>query len=268
MRILRIRPSYNAHMFLQVSQLQVRYAGQAVAAVQDVSLGLAAGQIGVLIGPSGCGKTTLLRSVAGLESVAAGGIRLGSQVVGSPGHSMPPEQRRIGMVFQDYALFPHLTVRQNIGFGLQRGWRNPRPRVRHPEVDQWLEALHIEPLAEQMPHQLSGGQRQRVALARALAAQPGALLLDEPFSALDPALRQALRDELDSLQRRLQLPMILITHDPEDARQLGDHIIHLQDGQVLREELAGAPGARQIRPERASASSGVPHVRSALPVAT
>lgn len=224
----------------------------------------------VLLGGSGAGKTLTLKAIAGLLQPDAGHIRVAGRALfdAAQGINLTPQQRHVGYVFQDYALFPHLTVRQNIGFGLQRGWRNPRPRARHPEVDQWLEALHIEPLAEQMPHQLSGGQRQRVALARALAAQPGAMLLDEPFSALDPALRQALRDELDSLQRRLQLPMILITHDPEDARQLGDHIIHLQDGQVLREELAGAPGARQIRPERASASSGVPHVRSALPVAT
>ena len=153
-----------------------------------------------------------------------------------------------------------------IAFGLKQD-RLPKAEIT-ARVQEMLALVHMQEFAKRKPHQLSGGQRQRVALARALAAQPGALLLDEPFSALDPALRQALRDELDSLQRRLQLPMILITHDPEDARQLGDHIIHLQDGQVLREELAGAPGARQIRPERASASSGVPHVRSALPVAT
>ena len=127
------------------------------------------------------------------------------------------------------------------------------------KITDYLEALHIDPLAEQMPHQLSGGQRQRVALARALAAQPGALLLDEPFSALDPALRQTLRDELNGLQQRLQLPMVLITHDPEDARQLGDHIIHLQDGRVLREEFAHAPAGAQRTEHRDPVPEEVAH---------
>ena len=215
----------------------------------------------VLLGNSGAGKTLALKAIAGLLQPDAGHVRVAGRTLfdAAQGINLTPQQRHVGYVSQDYALFPHLTVRQNIGFGLQRGWRNPRPRARQPEVDQWLEALHIDPLAEQMPHQLSGGQRQRVALARALAAQPGALLLDEPFSALDPALRQTLRDELNGLQQRLQLPVVLITHDPEDARQLGDHIIHLQDGRVLREEFAHAPAGAQRTEHRDPVPEEVAH---------
>ncbi|MDP2770713.1 MAG: ATP-binding cassette domain-containing protein, partial [Giesbergeria sp.] len=163
-------------MFLEVSQLEVRYAGQPQAAVQDVSLGLSAGQIGVLIGPSGCGKTTLLRAVAGLEPVAAGTIRLGQQTVGSPGHSLPPEQRRIGMVFQDYALFPHLSVGQNVAFGI-----HSLPRTAQAaRVTEVLQLVGLEDSEKRFPHELSGGQQQRVALARALAPRPQLMLLDEP----------------------------------------------------------------------------------------
>lgn len=219
----------------------------------------------VLLGGSGAGKTLTLKAMAGLLQPDAGHVRVAGRTLfdKQQGINLTPQQRQVGYVFQDYALFPHLTVRQNIGFGLQRGWRNQRLRARHPVVEQWLEVLHILPLADQLPHQLSGGQRQRVALARALAAQPGALLLDEPFSALDPALRQTLREELDGLQRRLQVPMVLITHDPEDARQLGDHIIQLQEGRVLREEFGcqTGPVPRQPLhlPDHEETSHGLAH---------
>ena len=216
----------------------------------------------VLLGGSGAGKTLTLKAMAGLLQPDAGHVRLAGRTLfdAEQGINLTPQQRQVGYLFQDYALFPHMTVRQNIVFVLQRGWRNPRARERLPEVEQWLEALHITQLADQMPYQLSGGQRQRVALARALAGRPGALLLDEPFSALDPALRQALRSELDDLQRRLQLPMVLITHDPEDARQLGEHIIHLQDGRVLREEFA------EVAPSASALSDRVPDFREASDV--
>ncbi|MDR6212748.1 ABC-type Fe3+/spermidine/putrescine transport system ATPase subunit [Paracidovorax wautersii] len=157
-------------MFLEVSQLEVRYAGRAQAAVRGVSLGLAAGEIGVLIGPSGCGKTTLLRAVAGLEPVAAGEIRLSGAAVSSAGRSVPPEQRRIGMVFQDYALFPHLSVGKNVAFGI-----HALPRAEQAaRVHEVLQLVGLEGSEQRYPHELSGGQQQRVALARALGAAPAA----------------------------------------------------------------------------------------------
>ena len=186
----------------------------------------------VIYGPSGAGKSLTLKAIAGLLTPAAGHVKLAGRTLfaATEGINLTPQQRNVAYLFQDYALFPHLTVRQNVGFGLVRGWRNPRPAAMHPMVDHWLTQLGLMPLAHQFPDQLSGGQRQRVALARALAAEPGALLLDEPFAALDPALRVTLRSELDQLQRRLALPMILITHDPEDLALFGDDVLHLREG--------------------------------------
>jgi len=161
-------------MFLDVSQLQVQYPGRVQPAVDQVTLGLRAGEMGVLIGPSGCGKTTLLRSVAGLEPVTRGRIRLNGQVVSEPGLHVPAEQRRIGMVFQDYALFPHLDVGDNIGFGLAH-WKR---EAREQRVQAVLRLVGLASSARRLPHELSGGQQQRVALARALAPQPQLLLLE------------------------------------------------------------------------------------------
>ena len=172
-------------MFLEVRQLDVHYPGRAQAAVRGASFGLRAGEIGVLIGPSGCGKTTLLRAVAGLEPVSAGEIRLGGEVVSRAGSTLAPELRRIGMVFQDYALFPHLDVGQNVGFGI-----HSLPRAqRATRVAEVLDLVGLSGAEQRYPHELSGGQQQRVALARALAPQPRLLLLDEPFSNLDVDLR-------------------------------------------------------------------------------
>ena len=155
-------------MYLAVSQLEVRYAGQAQAAVHNASFGLRAGQIGVLIGPSGCGKTTLLRAVAGLEPVSAGSIHLNKQLVGGPQHSLAPEERRIGMVFQDYALFPHLSIGRNVAFGIHQ-----LPRAEQAaRVFEVLQLVGLEGSEARFPHELSGGQQQRVALARALAPRP------------------------------------------------------------------------------------------------
>jgi molybdate transport system ATP-binding protein len=135
-------------------------------------------------------------------------------------------------LFQDYALFPHLTVRQNVAFGLRRGWRNPSRDADADAAQRWIDAFGLGELAQHYPDQLSGGQRQRTALARALVVEPDAVLLDEPFAALDPYLRGQMRAELDTLQRRLAVPMILITHDPEDARLLGEHVLQLREGRV------------------------------------
>ena len=188
----------------------------------------------VVYGASGAGKSQLLKAMAGLMTPDRGRIVLGGVCVfdSDSGINVPPQRRRVGYLFQDYALFPHLNVRQNIGFGLQRGWRNPAAGEDGQAVRYWLEALELEQVARQLPHQLSGGQRQRVALARALAAHPSALLLDEPFAALDPALRARMRVELDALQRRLAIPMVLITHDADDVRAFGEHVLRMENGSI------------------------------------
>lgn len=188
----------------------------------------------VILGPSGSGKSLLLKAIAGLMRPDRGHIRLdGTPLFDRAAKlDLPTQARQIAYLFQDYALFPHLNVRQNIGFGLSRGLLNPRASLQHEAVDYWLDAFELRPVADQLPDELSGGQRQRTALGRALIAKPKALLLDEPFSALDPQLRTHMRRELDDLQRRLQVPMLLITHDPEDAEVFGDQVLHLRDGMI------------------------------------
>lgn len=192
----------------------------------------------VIYGASGAGKSQMLKAIAGLARPDAGVIELGGQVLfdSERGIDITPQRRNVGYLFQDYALFPHLNVRQNIAFGLQRGLWNPRPHAGGAAVDYWLQAFELEAVARQMPAQLSGGQRQRVALARALVAEPRALLLDEPFAALDPALRVRMRAELDALQRRLDIPMLMITHDPADAATFGGHVLTMADGAILDDE--------------------------------
>ncbi|WP_348696094.1 ATP-binding cassette domain-containing protein [Duganella fentianensis] len=189
----------------------------------------------VLYGESGAGKSMLLKALAGLLTPDQGHITLDGRCLygAAQGINLAPPQRQLGYLFQDYALFPHLNVRQNIAFGLQRGWRNPARTHDDDTVRYWLAALELDGVAAQLPHQLSGGQRQRVALARALAPSPRALLLDEPFAALDPALRQRMRAELDRLQRQLAIPMLLITHDQDDVAAFGDHLLRMEQGQLI-----------------------------------
>ena len=219
---------YNVGMFLSVAQLSIQYAGASQAAVDKVSLGLAAGDIGVLIGPSGCGKTTLLRAVAGLERASGGSIRLGGEVVSSEQLHMPAEQRRIGMVFQDYALFPHLTVERNVAFGLQHLARDARAaRVR--EV---LALVGLDGMQARYPHELSGGQQQRVALARALAPSPRLLLLDEPFSNLDVDLRERLAHEVRGILKAAGATALFVTHDQLEAFAIGDVIGVMHQGHL------------------------------------
>jgi molybdate transport system ATP-binding protein len=199
----------------------------------DVSFEAAAQRV-VLFGPSGAGKSLTLQAIAGLLAPDAGAIALNGEPLfdAARGIDVPTRARRVAYLFQDYALFPHLNVRQNIAFGLTPGLRNPRAKALPPEVAYWLRAFELEPLAGHYPAQLSGGQKQRVALARALIAQPRILLLDEPFAALDGAMRQRMRHELAELQARLDIPMVLITHDPDDVAAFGDQVVKLNEGRV------------------------------------
>ena len=215
-------------MFLQIDQVEVRYPGAARAAVQGASLALNAGDIGVLIGPSGCGKTTLLRAVAGLEHVSSGEIRLASELVSSARVDVPPEQRRIGMVFQDYALFPHLDVARNVGFGL----RHLNAADRASRVAQVLALVDLAGSEKRFPHELSGGQQQRVALARAMAPSPRLLLLDEPFSNLDVDLRERLAHELRGILKAAGATALFVTHDQLEAFAIGDQIGVMHDGHL------------------------------------
>ena len=215
-------------MFLNVSQLSVRYAGQQPAAVDSVSFGLRAGDIGVLIGPSGCGKTTLLRAVAGLERASSGSITLQGETVSDGQHHMPAEQRRIGMVFQDYALFPHLDIARNVGFGIAKLSRNERDK----RVTEVLKLVGLDGMQDRHPHELSGGQQQRVALARALAPRPRLLLLDEPFSNLDVDLRERLAHEVRAILKAAGATALFVTHDQLEAFAIGDVIGVMHQGHL------------------------------------
>ncbi|WP_028601727.1 ABC transporter ATP-binding protein [Ottowia thiooxydans] len=215
-------------MFLEVEQLEARYPGRERPAVQRASLGLAAGDIGVLIGPSGCGKTTLLRAVAGLERASGGKILIGDEIVSGEGVHMPPEQRRIGMVFQDYALFPHLDVERNVAFGL----KHLSAAARRARVTEVLALVDLAGSEGRFPHELSGGQQQRVALARAMAPSPRLLLLDEPFSNLDVDLRERLAQELRGILKAARATALFVTHDQLEAFAIGDQIGVMHEGRL------------------------------------
>jgi iron(III) transport system ATP-binding protein len=224
---------------LQISALRHGYNGRRV--LSDFSLTLARGQIGCVLGPSGCGKTTALRCIAGFEQIAAGSIAVNGKEVSGPGHTVPPEERRVGMVFQDYALFPHLTVADNVGFGLHQLDASERAR----RIGQTLEIIGMTGSAERYPHELSGGQQQRVALARALAPQPDLLLLDEPFSNLDVDLRERLGLEIRDILKQQGMTAILVTHDQHDAFAIADEIGIMRKGRI---EQWGPPYELYHRP--------------------
>ena len=212
-----------------------------VAAVDGASLCVARGEVVALLGPSGCGKTTLLRLIAGFERPDGGSVTVDGRLVASPAAWIAPEARRVGMVFQDYALFPHLTVAGNVGFGLPR-------RTRASRVPELLAIVGLDGLERRYPHELSGGQQQRVALARALAPSPELVLLDEPWSNVDPFLRESLRAEVAEIIRPLGVTVLLVTHDREEAFSLADRIALMRDGSVVQEgtaeELYFAPASR------------------------
>jgi len=194
--------------------------------VSQISLSLKEGEIGCLLGPSGCGKTTLLRAIAGFENPSDGDIWLHDRQVSSNTINIPPEKRRVGMIFQDFALFPHLSIAENIGFGLQHLSKTKRAQ----RITELLHLIELETIARRHPHQLSGGQQQRVALARAMAPRPDVLLLDEPFSALDPELRTQLAKEVRSLLHKDGITAILVTHDQTEAFAMADQVGVMNQG--------------------------------------
>ncbi len=209
-----------------------------VLAVAGADLEVEAGATCALLGPSGCGKTTTLRLIAGLEEPDAGTVEIGDEVVSQPGRSLPPERRRIGMVFQDYALFPHLDVAANVGYGLGR-------RAARGRVEEMLATVGLAGLGSRYPHELSGGQQQRVALARALATEPRAVLLDEPFSNLDAGLRERVREEVREILAEQRMTAVFVTHDQQEALSVADVVAVVNEGRI---EQVGTPEEVYSRP--------------------
>ena len=207
---------------------RVRHAYGRTTVLHDVSLDVGAGELVCLLGPSGCGKSTLLRLAAGLEPLQAGRIAIAGAVVAEPGRTVPPERRGVGLVFQDFALFPHLCVADNVGFGL-RGLPAERRRSRALDL---LATIGMAAAADQYPHTLSGGQQQRVALARALAPEPHLVLLDEPFSGLDSSMRERLREDFLALLRQAGVTALMVTHDAEEAMYMAEHIAVMEAGRI------------------------------------
>ena len=210
----------------------------AVLAVEQAHLCVEQGEFLALVGPSACGKTSLLRLIAGFEHPDEGEVRLEGNLVAGSGRFSPPEQRRVGMVFQDYALFPHMTVAENVGFGVAR-------RERAARIAELLQLVGLTQCERRYPHELSGGQQQRVALARALAPRPSVVLLDEPWSNIDPLLRGSMRGELAAIVRAAGVTVLLVTHDREEAFSLADRVAVMRDGRIVQ---AGSPEGLYLAP--------------------
>lgn len=202
--------------------------------IDGLSLRLDAGEVTCLLGPSGCGKSTTLRIAAGVDQQTTGRVLINGDVVSDAGFHLPPEKRSIGLMFQDFALFPHLTVAQNVAFGLQSGSKSDKAQ----RVGGLLERVHLSHFGPKYPHQLSGGEQQRVALARALAPRPRVMLMDEPFSGLDNRLRDGIRDETLSLLKEEGTAVLLVTHEPEEAMRMADRIALMRHGKIVQQ---GAP---------------------------
>ena len=226
---------------IEVTGLHKRFTRDPV--LRGVDLRVAEGAVVALLGPSGCGKTTLLRTIAGLERADAGTVTIGGRTVEGPGVDVPPERRRVGMVFQDWALFPHLDVADNVGYGLPRKERSPA------RIEAALELVGLGGMGNRQPGTLSGGQQQRVALARAIAPEPSVLLLDEPFSNLDTTLRVQVRTELHHLLVELGVTAVFVTHDQEEAFVLGDEVAVMFDGEVVQQAAPADLYARPATPE-------------------
>jgi putative spermidine/putrescine transport system ATP-binding protein len=224
--------------FLEINDVRKQFGVNVV--VKGFNLGIEGGEFLSLLGPSGCGKTTVLRMVAGFESPTSGAIRIDGKDV----TALRPNQRNVGMVFQAYALFPNMTVAENVAFGLKVAKR-PAAEIKS-RVDEMLQMIKLPHLADRYPYQCSGGQQQRVALARALAQKPKVLLLDEPLSALDAKIRVSLREEIRALQRTLGITTIFVTHDQEEALSMSDRIVVMNEG---RAEQVGTPFEIYNNPE-------------------
>ncbi|GGW22887.1 spermidine/putrescine ABC transporter ATPase [Gemmobacter lanyuensis] len=212
---------------LEVQSLSRTFGGRPV--VDGVSLTIAAGQVTCLLGPSGCGKSTTLRMIAGVDTPDAGHIRIDGAEVCGPGLSLPPEARGVGLMFQDFALFPHLTVAQNVAFGL-RGDREAKSR----RVGELLDRVNLSGYGAKHPHELSGGEQQRVALARALAPRPRIMLMDEPFSGLDNRLRDGIRDTTLEVLKEEGAAVLLVTHEPDEALRMADEIALMRGGRIVQ----------------------------------
>ncbi len=217
---------------LSLEHVQKYYGETAV--LKSLSFQLEEGAIGCLLGPSGCGKTTALRTIAGFEHIQGGRIRIGSDIVSSTDNHVPPENRRIGMVFQDYALFPHLNVRDNVAFGIGK----KKEKHTRAHVSDLIDLVGLEAVADQYPHELSGGQQQRVALARALAPNPRLLLMDEPFSNLDVTLRERLSIEVRNVLHQQGTTAILVTHNQSEAFAMADQIGIMENGELQQWDTA------------------------------
>ena len=217
---------------LEIKNLAILFDGKTI--ISDISLRLEQGRIGCLLGPSGCGKTTLLRTIAGFEQPRRGEVRVNGRCFSSPSSLVPVEQRGVGMVFQDFALFPHLAVRDNIAFGVQE----QSGEARRARVDEVVRMLEIADFQHQYPHQLSGGQQQRVAIARALAPRPDMLLLDEPFSNMDIELREQIARELRMILKQDGMTTVLVTHNQLEAFAMADEIGVIRDGALLQWDTA------------------------------
>ena len=226
---------------LQTERLVRRFGRRLV--VSDVSLSVAAGQVTCLLGPSGCGKSTTLRIIAGVDRQDAGTVLLNGEVVSDAGRHLPPEARGVGLMFQDFALFPHLTVAQNVAFGLRRG------SDAAARVAELLERVDLAAFGDKHPHELSGGEQQRVALARALAPRPRVMLMDEPFSGLDNRLRDGIRDATLGVLKHEGTAVLLVTHEPDEAMRMADEIALMRDGRVVQRaapyNIYNAPADRE-----------------------
>ncbi|WP_263069492.1 ABC transporter ATP-binding protein [Enterobacter huaxiensis] len=227
-------------MLTSITLKSVSYAFGSNTVLHQIDLHIEAGSVVALLGPSGCGKSTLLRLLAGLTQPAAGDIFFGDRQVAKAGWSLPPEARDIGMVFQDYALWPHMTVAQNVAFPLRM--RNIPRQERDARVAQALSRVGLSAFADRKPAGLSGGQQQRVALARAIVAEPRILLFDEPLSNLDSELRESLCQEMATLLRQLGTTAVYVTHDRREAEILADRIVHLSAGSVAADRLISSSG--------------------------
>ncbi len=235
-------------MYLQIKQLNKTYGNRTV--VSNVDLAMEEGEILSLLGPSGCGKTTILRMIAGLVSPDSGMIRVGDRILYDGKREMPVEERDLGMVFQDYALWPHMTVAKNVAFGMRL--RRMPARTINARVQELLELVNLSDFSNRYPFQLSGGQQQRVAVARALSTEPRIILLDEPLSSLDTALREVMSAELVRLFKRLKVTTINVTHDQNEAMNMSDRIMVLREGHV---QQVGTPIELYLHPTNAFVAS-------------